>query len=239
MYIPILYITYLYTLYLHCIIIDPCFCLGWKFGFVPHACQSILFSDAHCTYSLATSVFLWSTCCFLSCSVCSSFATLSFWPFLPIDPRYKVKPSDGHGSRMISIRHRPGTWPAKKKWMQPIPQWLHEPGGDTMRTGDKAGPSKSVHVGLLISLIVFLYVLFMGMNSPENPPTSWPLLCQFVRLEVHTMFISSDFPYLLHSFNRVVNSCNLWFKSFGQTVAHLYMYVCLNMYMHIMCMCHI
>ena len=51
---------------------------------------------------------------FLSCSSCSSFATLSFWPFLPIDPRYKVKPSDGHGSRMISIRHRPGTWPAKR-----------------------------------------------------------------------------------------------------------------------------
>lgn len=53
-----------------------------------------------------------------------------------------------------------------------------------------------------------------------------------------SMFISGV-PYLLHSFNRVVNSCNLWFKSFDQTVAQLYMYVCLNMYMHIMYMCHI
>ncbi len=41
------------------------------------------------------------------------------------------------------------------------------------------------------------------------------------------MFISG-FADLLHSFNRVVSSCNFWFKSFGQTVAQLYMYVCLN-----------
>lgn len=152
------------------------FCATWMPKYTIYWCTLYVLSDNQCI--------LWSTCCFLSCSVCSSFATLSFWPFLPIDPRYKVKPSDGHGSRMISIRHRPGTWPAKKKWMRPIPQWLHEPGGDTIGMGAKRARPK-----------VFMWASWF-------PWLSFSMFClwEWTHQKIH--------PLLGHFF---VNSCALKF----------------------------
>lgn len=146
-----IYIMFIYTvykkicIYLHYhIFIHMCtlynyrslLLFGWKFGFVPHGCQSIIFSDAHYTYSLTTSVFFWSTCCFFVVQ----------WLFLLCDPFVLAfsshwSPIQGETIGRPWLQDDQHPPPARdmacqKKWMQPIPQWLHEP-GDTMGTGAK------------------------------------------------------------------------------------------------------
>ena len=59
---------------------------GWKFGFVPHGCQSIIFSDAHCTYSLTTSVFYGQPVVFCHVVFVPPLRPFRFGLFFPLIP---------------------------------------------------------------------------------------------------------------------------------------------------------
>lgn len=155
-----------------------------------------------------------TTCCSLSCSFCSSFATLSFWPFLPIDPRFfLVKPSamapgwsasatgQGHGLEEIP-------W----EWRQ-------------------RGPLQKCSCRPL-DFLDCLSLGFVYGNDLTRKSTHF-----FVNSCALKFALCLSRAFLIYS--TLSTESIRATRGFGQTVARLYMYVCLNMYMHITYMCHI